>query len=91
MRSPEDEELYLALYSLHGFFNPLRLMVHIGNTYGISNEELWRLIDYLEVTEGGYFELPMQRPASLTKPEIAKQVKQLDPRLTWQQDRWLFA
>ncbi len=65
-------------------------MLHIGALYGIGINEMRRLIDYIEVSEGGYFELPWKRPVSLTKSEIAEHIQLLDSRLIRRKDRWSF-
>ncbi len=65
-------------------------MLYIGALYGIEINEMRRLIDYLEVTEGGYFDLPWKRPTSLTKSEIAEHIQLLDSRLIRRKDRWSF-
>jgi hypothetical protein len=65
-------------------------MLRVGALYGIEINEMRCLIDYLEVTEGGYFDLPWKRPTSLTKSEIAEHIQQLDSRLIRRKDRWSF-
>ena len=90
LRSPEDEELCLALFAYEGDLSPVRLILHIVGLYGFDTYELDRLIDYLEVTEGGYFELPRRREKGPSKREIAEEIKRLDFRLAWREDRWRF-
>ncbi len=65
-------------------------MRDVASLYGISADGLRRLIDLVQVTEGGYFDLPFKRPAELTKREIADHVKRLDPRLCWKEERRRF-
>ena len=66
------------------------MILHVGGLYGIEAGDLNRLVDYLEVTEGGYFALPLKRAIGLSKREIAEWIKWLDPRLEWREDRWRF-
>jgi hypothetical protein len=53
----------------------------------MKTSALRRVIDYVEVSEGGYVELPMKRPTALTKSEIAERIEQLDSRLMWRGER----
>ena len=65
-------------------------MRDVASFYGISADELRRLIDLVEVTEGGYFALPLKRPAELSKREIAEHIMRLDHRLCWKEERCSF-
>jgi hypothetical protein len=87
VRSPYDDELCLALFAFDGDFNPLRLILHVKDLYGLAASEVNRLVDYVEVSEGGYFRLPLKRAIGLGKREIADWITWLDPRLEWKEDR----